>query len=152
MVDRFDCKISTEPNSGCWLWMGTITEKGYGRFWDGSAMVQAHRFSYERYKGIIADGLELDHLCRVRSCVNPDHLEPVTGIENRTRGALARGFWITESTRKNLLLGSDVRKRRTHCLHGHEYTPSNTTSDAEGYRRCVTCRRYQNSSRVRAGR
>ena len=67
----------------CWIWLGAKDPLGYGRFRNRTI---AYRFSYEQVKGSIPDGLELDHLCRVPSCVNPDHLEPVTHHENLLRG------------------------------------------------------------------
>jgi len=72
-----------EPNSGCWLWLGSISKKGYGKGPNGR---HAHRTIFEHYKGPIPNKLELDHKCRVRSCVNPDHLEPVTTKVNVHRG------------------------------------------------------------------
>src|SRR6202030_118623 len=81
ITDKFDRHWIPEPNSGCWLWLGACNEFGYGKF----GKVKAHRFSYEREKGPIPDGLEIDHLCRNKSCVNPDHLEAVTHGENRRR-------------------------------------------------------------------
>lgn len=71
--------------SGCWLWIGHI-ENGYGRI--GKRL--AYRVTYERVHGPVPKGLELDHICRVRSCVNPDHLEPVTKVENILRGAVVK--------------------------------------------------------------
>ena len=75
------------PDLGpCWLWTAYLY-KGYGRFNGGQGrIVEAHRFAYELAKGAIPSGLVLDHLCRVTSCVNPDHLEPVTIAENVDRG------------------------------------------------------------------
>lgn len=98
---------------GCWLWKGSINAKGYARFWDGARLWQAHRWSYEHTIGPIPEGLQLDHLCRVRNCVNPAHLEPVTNRENTLRG-----------------LGpakSRERMRRMHgCPSGHPYDEHNT--------------------------
>lgn len=72
--------------AGCWLWDGSRVRGGYGQFRvDSATRVHAHRFSYELIHGPIAEGLEIDHLCRVRNCVNPDHLEAVTMQENRRR-------------------------------------------------------------------
>lgn len=65
----------------CWVWQRSLSPKGYGTCWHGSA----HRYYYQQAKGPIPDGLQLDHLCRVRACVNPDHLEPVTNVENVRR-------------------------------------------------------------------
>ena len=70
----------------CWLWKGTIMLNGYGQFKTRNQRHLAHRFAYNAVRGAIPDGLQLDHLCRVRACVNPDHLEPVTGTVNILRG------------------------------------------------------------------
>lgn len=69
----------------CWEWAGAITSGGYGNIWHGGAYVPAHRVSYTLANGAIGDGLHIDHLCRVRHCVNPDHLEQVTTAENNRR-------------------------------------------------------------------
>lgn len=72
----------------CWIWQRTMGKRsGYGRAWDGERMIHAHQLIYKRHKGAIPEGMELDHLCRVRLCVNPDHLEPVTHLVNCRRGA-----------------------------------------------------------------
>lgn len=117
---RFWTKVAFTPS--CWLWRG-YTRKGYGTFVPrvGQKM-PAHRFAYEFCVARIPTGLTLDHLCRVRSCVNPDHLEPVTNRENVLRGV---GL-----TARNAV--------KTHCLRGHEYTPQNTIQQANG-RACRTC-------------
>lgn len=71
---------------GCWLWVGSTVRGGYGQFrLDASARIHAHRYAYELMVGQIPDGYEIDHLCRVRACVNPTHLEAVTLRENRQR-------------------------------------------------------------------
>lgn len=79
---------NVEKTDGCWLWTGGITSAGYGAFypWPGSKQVSAHRFCYENEIGPIPVGLELDHLCRVRHCVRPSDLEPVTRQINLLRG------------------------------------------------------------------
>jgi len=100
--------------SGCWLWLGRIAENGYGRY-SGKL---AHRMMYELIVGPIPPDFDLDHLCRVRGCVNPDHLEPVTGDENARRAALAI----------------------THCKRGHSYTAENTYHrPTTGHRDCRAC-------------
>lgn len=85
----FHAKCEVEPTSGCWLWLGGVNDQGYGTFFDGHTR-RAHRWAYERFVGAIPAGLQLDHLCSVRLCVNPAHLEPVSALEN-IRRSWARG-------------------------------------------------------------
>ena len=117
--ERFWARV--DKSGTCWKWQGSSSQ-GYGSFSADGRTVRAHRYAYELTVGPIPHGLVLDHLCRVRSCVNPAHLEPVTNVENVLRGA---GWAGTNS-------------RKTHCVHGHEYTPENTVPIADG-RRCRTC-------------
>lgn len=129
-IERFRAKIYELP-SGCWIWTSNLN-KGYGRFWTvKSGLVEAHRWSYEYYVGPIPDGLQIDHLCRVHSCVNPQHLEPVTQRENALRGYGMSGIYA----------------RRTHCKNGHEYTPENTHMMKSG-RWCRTCDRETHRKRA----
>jgi len=119
---RWREKVDQIPD-GCWLWTGTITRKGYGMFWPDAGGVPAHRFAYELLVGPIPDGLQLDHLCRVRHCVNPAHLEPVTSKENQVRSPFDPAA-------------------RTHCPHGHPYSHENTYVDpTSGGRCCRECAR-----------
>jgi hypothetical protein len=97
LMARLQRFLSPEPNTGCWLWLGAINPKtGYGTLCVGRRAkgerrtVYAHRASFELFRGPIAAGLQLDHLCGVRCCVNPDHLEPVTQTENVRRGIRRR--------------------------------------------------------------
>lgn len=76
-------------DTGCWIWRGTPGANGYGRLSIGNRPTYAHRAAYELHVGPIPAGLTIDHLCRVRMCVNPDHLEPVTRAENTRREAAA---------------------------------------------------------------
>lgn len=82
-IQRFLSKIQYAP-TGCWLWTGGKSITGYGHFWNTTTHI-AHRFSFEFYKHKIKNGYQIDHLCRIKSCVNPDHLEVVTPKENVRR-------------------------------------------------------------------
>ena len=124
----------------CWEWVGGLSGSGYGRFSDGVRQIQAHRLMYELRKGPIPAGLTIDHLCRNRRCVNPDHLEPVTNKTNLLRGMspIARAA------------------RSPDCLNGHPLSGDNLLIDADGCRRCRQCRqvgrrdfRYVCAGRVR---
>lgn len=90
-VDRDGPAPQDRPDLGpCHLWTGAVNAAGYGHFRVGDATVRAHRFAWEQEHGIIADGVDLDHLCRVRRCVRVGHLEQVTRAENLRRGREAR--------------------------------------------------------------
>ena len=118
---------------GCWLWTRTLN-RGYGSFRSGAGKTTtAHRASYQMLKGAIPDGLQLDHLCRVRNCVNPDHLEPVTLKEN-----VLRGVGITAEN-----------KSKTHCVRGHALEGFNLQW-AGTQRRCRTCGNDNQRNRWRA--
>ena len=113
----------------CWLWRGTIDNNGYGKFQVTlrrlfSRVISAHRFSYEIHIGKIPNGLCLDHICRVRNCVNPAHLEAVSHRENVLRG---EGH-------------SAKNARKTHCKNGHEFTYENTRIKKNA-RNCIECAR-----------
>lgn len=119
--DRFWSHVDIGSLNDCWPWLA-FTYEGYGRFTaDGRRVVRAHRFAYESAVGPIPAGMDLDHLCRNRACVNPDHLEPVTRGENTRRAV------------NQFLL-------RDRCSAGHEYTPD-TTYEYRGRRLCKPCRR-----------
>ena len=127
LPQRFQDKIQPEPNSGCWLWEGALTSHGYGSVWLNGCVHGAHRAVYEFYKGPIPADKELDHLCRIRSCCNPDHLEPVIHMVNSQRGDV--GLY---------------KKIQTHCKRGHEFTPENTRAEISNrsvVRRCRACAR-----------
>lgn len=138
---RFWSKV--EKTKTCWLWMGGVNPWGYGNFTISSAGQSinnsAHRYAYELIKGPIPPGLELDHLCRVRHCVNPEHLEPVTPAENQRRGA---GF-VADNAKK------------THCVNGHLLSGENLIlKPGKSWRICLTCarshaRRHQREKRAR---
>jgi len=112
LFERLSNKFIPEPTSGCWLWIGSTDAGGYGQIYDGK-LRQAHVVSYEMTGGTIPPGMELDHLCRVRCCVNPVHLEPVTHSENAKRG----------NTGNNI---AEAQRAKTHCPGGHLYDDRNT--------------------------
>lgn len=127
LPQRFVDKVELHP-SGCWLWKGWTLSDGYGSFNVDSRKIKAHRFSYEGLVGPIPEGLHLDHLCLVKACINPSHLEPVTPGENVRRSHEQKG-------------------PKTHCTHGHEYTADNTYLNPRGYRECRTCGRQKVKAR-----
>src|SRR5258706_13485898 len=82
---RLLSRLIIDP-SGCLLWAGAVDRYGYGKIGDGSRMLKVHRVAYELFAGAIPDGMDLDHLCRLRHCANVAHLEPVTRRQNTLRG------------------------------------------------------------------
>lgn len=116
-----------DKSGDCWLWGGKLNDGGYGQWSreiNGTLFV--HRIAYEMIIGPIPKGLVIDHLCRVRNCVNPAHMEPVTSAVNILRGEGACA----------------VHARKTHCKRGHEFTTENTYIFTNGkYRMCKVCRR-----------
>jgi len=83
-------RFTVDSGTGCWLWAGSLQPNGYGHLTIQNRQVLAHCYTYERLRGPIPDGYELDHLCRNPRCINPDHLEPVTHAENCRRGVRAK--------------------------------------------------------------
>lgn len=119
-LERFLPKI--EFTDSCWLWTAAKDTHGHGRFYDGDRLRPAHCVGWELTVGPIPEGLVLDHLCRVRHCVNPDHLEPVTQRVNLIRG---EGF-------------AGLNYRKTHCVNGHPFNEEHTVM-YNGKRYCRTC-------------
>lgn len=76
-----------DPSSGCWKWILALSDTGYGVLWDGERLQPAHRYFYTKYKGQIPEGKDIDHLCRNRGCVKPEHLEAVSRAVNARRGS-----------------------------------------------------------------
>lgn len=129
--NRFWSKV--RKTETCWLWTAFTDGDGYGTFRLNRRSYRAHRLAYEDAKGQIPEGLVIDHLCRVRNCVNPDHLEAVTSVENVMRGDT---------------LGARNRDK-SHCDKGHEFTDENTgrQSSKTPKRYCLQCERDRNKAR-----
>lgn len=132
-MERFWAKVdkSAGPDA-CWRWTGGTFNHGYAQFWFEGRNVLAHRFAYELCIGPIPDGATIDHVrargCRFTDCVNPAHLEPVTMRENLLRGDTFQA----------------ANAAKTHCIHGHEFTPENTKhyrNRTTTARECITCRK-----------
>jgi hypothetical protein len=119
---RFWSKV--DANGVCWEWTGAVMSKGYGTISIGGRCKRAHRVAYELLVGPIPARLVLDHLCRVRRCVNPDHMQAVTHRENTFRSP------ITAAVRN---------AAKTHCIRGHPFDGTNTIVRADGWRRCRQC-------------
>ena len=121
-IEQFSSSYRVDTD-GCWIWTRSLVTKGYAAFWDGQ-MVTGHRWSYEHFIGPVPQGLQLDHLCRVRACVNPEHLEPVTVAQN-----VLRGIGL-----------SAINARKTHCKRGHPFDTANTYIASNGSRCCRPCK------------
>ena len=130
--ERFWEKV--RKTDDCWIWDGAKVKGGYGQCWFGNQTQYAHRVSYEIAVGPIPAGLEVDHLCRNPSCVNPDHLEPVTPVVNFERSSCP----------------PSMNAKKTHCLRGHELAGENLKRYSDGRRECRIC--ALNNQRARAKR
>jgi hypothetical protein len=139
LEDRIKANIKIDSN-GCWNWQLSKERGGYGKIKVAYKSKLAHRVSYEVFVGEIPNGLQLDHICKVRACVNPAHLEPVTAKENLHRSSL-KELWA-------------AKKEVTHCPQGHKYTTANTLIKQNKWgndcRNCRTCHRERELTRYHA--
>lgn len=125
-------RVRVDPVSGCWIWRGPKSANGYGHVMHGKQDHLVHRLVYTHFRGAPDAAQHLDHLCRVRLCCNPWHLEAVTPRENVLRGVSS----------------SAQRARQTHCKYGHEFTEENTGRKASG-RYCRACEKTRAVGRIR---
>lgn len=130
-ADRLSQNV--RPEGECLRWTGAHTPTGYGQMRIGGIVMGVHRVAYKLSRGLIPEGMEVDHLCRVRDCVNPDHLEAVTHRENLRRSM-------------NPHLRFDV----TECIEGHPLSGDNLYRYPDGRRQCRTCRVVNQSNWKRA--
>jgi len=132
--DRFMQKFKVNPKTGCWIWTGTYDDKGYSQLFlkqekitRKATKISGHRFSYLTLKGKIPPGMQIDHICRTRGCVNPEHLRLVT-------------------PRENVLLGigpAAEHASKVACVNGHPFTIENTYVWKGKFRKCRECRRIK---------
>ena len=124
---KFWQQVDINFSSGCWIWTGVHFDSGYARYRNKSlsSSERAHRVVYETLVGPIPNGLVLDHLCEIKDCVNPMHVEPVTDSENLHRSGITN---------------NSINRAKTHCIKGHEFTRENTIIARNGTKRvCRTC-------------
>lgn len=132
LTERFESKFIKKGDSECWEWIASISTPGYGQISEGGRKgrnLGAHRVSYELYKGKIPNDLVVDHICRNRRCVNPNHLRLITRVEN-------------------VMIGDTICAKKlaaTHCSNGHEYTQNNIYL-YNNHRHCRECRKVINGN------
>ena len=159
ILDRLLPRFTINGHTGCWDWTGYVMPNGYGKLTiPGSRSNLAHRLMYEELVGPIPKGLDIDHLCRNRACVNPEHMEPVTRQINLSRSPIIRQMLAAktaaaaerEAQRRAKLLANPKHNRyKTHCPSGHPYDEENTRWYRNS-RRCKACDRILHNARYRA--
>lgn len=136
VCERIKASIILNEN-GCWVWQKRISENGYGQVSINHKSLLAHRVAYQAFVAPLIDGLQIDHLCKNRACVNPEHLEQVTPRENIHR---------SDAVYKRL-------RTKRYCPQGHEYSKENTyyrqTKEGGINRSCMTCARENSKRRYR---
>lgn len=130
VTERLLAKVHQCPLTGCWEWTAYRSQKGYGQTSYLGKNWPAHRLVYALLAGPIPEGMQLDHLCRNRGCVNPAHLEPVTNRVNTARGNAGKHM-----------------AAKTHCPAGHPYAGDNLYLHSDGRRSCRTCARERTQAR-----
>lgn len=130
-----EARIDRITETGCWLWTGPVSADGYATGAPEGKSVRIHRWLYLKERGDVGS-LTLDHLCRVRCCVNPEHLEPVTNKVNVLRGT---GYTAANA-------------RKTHCKNGHPYDGIGHRRDGTTFRFCNTCKLVWNKADKRQRR
>jgi hypothetical protein len=132
------------PRSGCLLWDGRMNQDGYGQIGISrnhaaelgiGQTILVHRLAWELANGPIQPGLQIDHICRNRPCINVEHLEAVTSSENVRRSDAP----VLSAFRLQAQRALQREAYKTHCVHGHALTPDNVYADRRGFRSCRTC-------------
>ena len=140
-TERFTSKYAVNSDTGCWEWTRSLNDSGYGQFSISKKCYRAHRVSWKIFKGPLDPNKVLDHKCKNRRCVNPEHLREVTSNENTLKNSFS--WWA-------------VNSEKTHCPRGHEYTAENTNlrpqSCGKGLvgRQCKQCIREKSMEKYRA--
>lgn len=129
-------KAAAREYNGCWLWDKRCESQGYAVVRFMGRHLKVHRLMFELVRGSIPNGLHLDHLCRNRNCVNPDHLEAVSHKENVLRGEGPTA----------------INAKKTHCKRGHPLIPENLRNDPKGYRHCKVCDRIRTADHAQRKR
>lgn len=130
-IDKGVFFSKVEITSDCWNWKGLINEKGYGQLWLNGKRYLAHRISFKLFNGELIEGLVIDHKCRNRACVNPDHIRQVTRTINAIENSISLGA---------------INKYRTHCKSGHELTGKNLYL-YRGHRECRACKKRRSAAK-----
>lgn len=131
-AEKFWARVEREVPDGCWQWTGAKNRDGYGNVRRAGRVASAHVVAFQLLVGPVPEGLEIDHLCRNRACVNPAHLEPVPHRTNVLRGDAPPA----------------ANARKTHCIRGHNLTdPANVYNMPSGGRRCRVCYRMVDAAR-----